>query len=669
MPRYRTIDSARSLPPRDLLSREKALVQQARLGQSVRLRYLVIGTVQCMGVIGYATGAFTTPWYLFFVFGPLSLASNVALDITRRRGAHRDWHFWAMMGLDTLLMAGNTMAVGRLGYLGIPFFLLVATGHSLGLPRAARIQIVLACLIYPFARAGGLLLDGASLTLAAAGVIGVETICLAVLGWLAIIGPIRFTVRLRRARRALDELSTGAFETRLPAGALDDIGFLAVSFNRAAEMLAETRTQLVEQERELRQVHKLEAVGRLAGGVAHDFNNYLTVVLANLELASTELPATSPAHADIREAVRATRGAAELTQQLLAFGRKQILKPEIVDLRATVEELSPVLSRLVGPRIHIATDFAPTPCLTRADASQLAQVVLNLATNARDAMTGSAGTLTITVRPEGIETARSSGAFRIVDAPVRLRREVDPTRDWVMLSVRDTGAGMDADTLARVFEPFFTTKEIGRGNGLGLATVHGIVAQSGGAVAVESTRGVGTTFSIYLPAAPAASVRQLPRGDRVITPSRAFPKLESSAERSLGVVLLVEDEAPVRVATRRILERAGYQVLEAADGQQALACFASREPGGDDAGRSRVQILVTDLIMPNIGGIELATRLRATRPDLPVILLSGYSAAALGDDGLALPGARFISKPPQRHELAEAIAGMLNGDPAVATTR
>jgi hypothetical protein len=162
VPRYRTVDSALSLPPRDLLSREKALVQQARLGQSVRLRYLVIAIVQCMGIVGYATGAFTTPWYLFFLFGPLSLASNVALDITRRRGAQRDWHFWAMMVLDTLLMAGNTLAVGPLGYLGIPFFLLVATGHSLGLPRAARVQIALACLVYPAARVGGVLLTGGS---------------------------------------------------------------------------------------------------------------------------------------------------------------------------------------------------------------------------------------------------------------------------------------------------------------------------------------------------------------------------------------------------------------------------------------------------------------------------------------------------------------------------
>jgi signal transduction histidine kinase/CheY-like chemotaxis protein len=562
------------------------------------------------------------------------------VDITRRRGWQRDWHFWAMLALDTLLMGANALAAGRLAYLSIPFFIVVALGHSLGLPRAARVQLLLACIVYPLACTGGLWLEHTRLTMADAGRIAMETICLGGLGWLAITGPIRFTDRLRRARHALDVLSTGVFDTRLPTGALDDIGFLAVSFNRAAEALAEAEGLLATREAELRQLHRIEAIGQLAGGVAHDFNNHLTVVLANLELASTEIPSSSPAHADIQEAARATRNAAELTQQLLAFGRKQILKPETIDVRAAVRELAPMIGRLVGANVRVATELAPAPCFASADASQLAQVLLNLATNARDAMGTTGGTLTIAVGAE---------------------------EDHVVLRVRDTGAGMDAATAARIFEPFFTTKGVGMGNGLGLATVHGIVAQSGGTVAVESAPGRGTTFTIRLPAvsAPVATSQRAKLGE-IITPSRSFPQLERSVDRNAGVVLLVEDEPTVRISTRRILERAGYQVVEAADGLDALKRFASRESGAEGEGGPPVQILVTDLMMPNLGGAELAARLRMTRPDLPVILLSGYSEDAVLAEGAPLPGAVFIGKPPQRHELVAAMAELLRREPARA---
>jgi signal transduction histidine kinase/CheY-like chemotaxis protein len=661
-------DSA--LPARDLLAREKILLQQARLGQSVRLRYLIVAVTGIIELVGIVTGAFTTPWPVFFVLWVLALAVNFAVDMARRNGWRREWHFTAMLVLDTLFIGAHAMAVRQFAYLGLLFFIVAAQGYSLGLPRAARFQLLLGCIVYPVSRVGGLWLLHSRLSAASIGAIVVETICLGGLGWVAISAPIRFTKRLRRTRHALDVLSEGAFDTRLPVGSVDDLDFLAASFNHTAEALAQSAAQLMEQEAQLRELHKLEAVGRLAGGIAHDFNNIHTVVLANLELASSEIPASSPAHADVQEAVRATRTAADLTQQLLAFGRKQILRPEILDLRTAVDGISPVIARLAGTNIRVVTELATVPCLTRADASQLMQALLNLATNARDAMQAASGTLTITVAPGDLQAARARGAF-VLDDPSRQLRSSGARADaasgevaeeWVMLSVRDTGAGMDADTLVRVFEPFFSTKGIGLGSGLGLATVQGIVAQSGGIIAVESVPGSGTTFSIYLPAVHAAAPA-LPRVARpATTPSKGAPMLERSADRNVGVVLLVEDEPTVRISTRRILERAGYQVVEAADGVEALKRFASRESGKDESGPP-VQILVTDLMMPNLGGAELATQLRTHRPDLPIILMSGYSEDAVLGDGMTIPDAVFIGKPPQRHELVAAMARLLRRGP------
>jgi PAS domain S-box-containing protein len=359
---------------------------------------------------------------------------------------------------------------------------------------------------------------------------------------------------------------------------------------------------VTEQERlgaQLRQAQKLEAVGRLAGGVAHDFNNLLTVITAGTRFAREAIPGNEAAHADLAEVDAAAARAAALTRQLLAFGRQQVLRPQVVDLNRVARDVAAMLRRVIGADVELLLALAPEPMRVHADPGQLELVLMNLAVNARDAMP-SGGTLRI-------ETGRVDG---------------EPSQ--VMLVVRDTGIGMSEATQARVFEPFFTTKDVGAGTGLGLAIVFGIVRQAGGAIRVHSAPGAGTSFVILLPAlapadeAPAAAVVSHAAGD----PAR-------------GTVLLVEDETPVRITARRILERHGYAVLEARHGAEALVLWRAH--------RAEITAVVTDLRMPEMGGRELAARLRAEGASLPVVFVSGYSdEAAAPADGHE---ARALEKP------------------------
>jgi len=374
-------------------------------------------------------------------------------------------------------------------------------------------------------------------------------------------------------------------------------------------LLAQMAEQRRLQER-LRQSQKLEAVGRLAGGVAHDFNNLLTAIDGFSDLALNQLAPEHPVRSDIEEVRRAAQRAAELTRQLLAFSGRQVLAPRVVDLNAVIADAARMLAKLAGE--HVELRFTPDgePALLRADPGQLEQVVTNLVVNARDAMP-SGGTISIATANEP---------------------------EHVLLTVADTGAGMSEETRAHAFEPFFTTKEVGKGTGLGLAVVHGIVVQSGGEIAVSSRPGLGSSFELRFPAAAEAPVA-------LRDADTARP--ESGHE----TVLLVEDETAVRDLARRMLELAGYAVVSASSGEEAERLFG-------DLGS--VDVLVTDLVMPGMNGRELADRLRRGRPDLCVVLMSGYSQDAEALDGLRAAGAAFVEKPFTSSALVSEVRGVLD---------
>jgi len=360
---------------------------------------------------------------------------------------------------------------------------------------------------------------------------------------------------------------------------------------------------------------KMEAIGRLAGGVAHDFNNILTAIGGYTDLLIADLPPDDPRRSDVEEIYRATVCAAGLTQQLLAFSRRQVLQPRVINLNALIPDLEKMLRRLIGEDILFATVLHPRLGNIRADPGKLEQVIVNLAVNARDAMPDG-GRLTIETR--NVELDESYAA----EHP-----SVKPGR-YVMLAVTDTGVGMDEDTKARVFEPFFTTKVRGKGTGLGLATVYGIVQQTGGHIWPYSEPGRGTAMRVYLP-----------RVDEPADPIEQSGDVTPEVLRGSETILLVEDEAPVRSVTRQLLERNGYTVLEAADGPAALALVNGA------TGEPHVDLLLTDVIMPGMSGRELANQLKARRPDLRVLFMSGYTDDAVVRHGMLEPGLAYLEKP------------------------
>jgi PAS domain S-box-containing protein len=393
-------------------------------------------------------------------------------------------------------------------------------------------------------------------------------------------------------------------------------------------MIAEDLTDKRKLEAELRQAQKMEAVGQLAAGVAHDFNNILTIIQghASLQLAVTEM---DPDVADsFKHIAGAAERAANLTRQLLAFSRKQVMQPRRLDLNGLVRQIATVLPRLIGEHIRLVTDLAPDLPAVFADDCNMEQIVLNLAVNARDAMP-SGGTLTVRTEDVSVDDTH-------------LRRVPDAVSGrYVCLSVRDTGIGMDLPTRTRIFEPFFTTKEVGKGTGMGLATVYGIVKQHDGWVEVESEAGQGAVFKIYLPVC----------GEAAEPDSRVI----SFAPRPLGdgrTVLVVEDDPSVRGLVKEILQHYHYRVLEAEDGEEALALAAEYS--------NEIVLLLTDMVMPRgISGRDLAVRLVADRPGLKVIYTSGYSPE-LFDSSLALEeGVNYLPKPYTSGMLAEILRGAL----------
>ena len=372
---------------------------------------------------------------------------------------------------------------------------------------------------------------------------------------------------------------------------------------------------LREREEQLRQAQKMEAVGQLAGGIAHDFNNLLMVIQGDSELILRRLPAEHPMRRNAEGIREASQQAASLTRQLLAFSRKQVLAPRIVDPNLIVANMHGMLQRLLGETIQLELVAAPDTGLVKADPGQLEQVIMNLAVNARDAM------------PDGGRLTIATGELELDSSAAREHSEAAPGR-YVMLQVSDTGTGMDQATRTRLFEPFFTTKEQGKGTGLGLSTVYGIVKQSGGHIWVQSEIGRGTTFKICLP---------LAEDEVAIVDSAGLADVEAEPVRGAETILLVEDARRVREVVREILEMNGYAILEARNGSEALDIVAAHT--------GPIHLMVTDVVMPHMSGRELAQRLATVRPETRVLFMSGYTDDAIVRHGVLEEGTAFLSKP------------------------
>ena len=377
---------------------------------------------------------------------------------------------------------------------------------------------------------------------------------------------------------------------------------------------------------QLRQLQKLESIGRLAGGVAHDFNNLLTSILGFIDLARRSQPSGSPAIELLEGATEAARRGATLTQQLLAFARKQIVHPTVVGIDQIIEGMTPMIRRLVGENLEVRLALAKTPDKVKVDVGSLEQVIMNLVVNARDAVVG---------------TGRITLETGIVRLAADTAREHDTTPgEHVFFAITDTGSGMSAEVAARAFEPFFTTKPVGKGTGLGLAMCEGIVRQAGGHITLDSEPGRGSTFRVFLPRAadePSAPITRAPPG---------------SPARGRETLLLVEDEPLILRMTKRVLSELGYTVLTASDGIEALEVLGRH--AGD------VQLLITDVVMPKMSGRELAARMTALRPDIRVLYSSGYAADAIGDDGVIGDGINFLAKPYEPSRLADAVRDVLD---------
>ena len=398
---------------------------------------------------------------------------------------------------------------------------------------------------------------------------------------------------------------------------------VGVERKRAEEALRQS-------EERLRQAQKMEAVGRLAGGVAHDFNNLLTVISSYSDLLLEDLGSDDPRRDDVEQIRKAADGAAALTRQLLAFSRQQVLQPKALDLKATVAGTEKLLKRLIGEDIQLATFLAPDLGVVNADPGQIEQIIINLAVNARDAM------------PAGGRLPIEAANVDMDEEYVRGHAPAGPGR-YVMLALSDTGIGMDEPTKARIFEPFFTTKEAGKGTGLGLATVYGIVKQSGGFIWVYSEPGRGTTFKVYLP--------------RIEEPAEPAAAPTATVElRGTETVLVVEDAPSVRMVTRQVLERYGYTVLEASNGATALRLAAKHH--------GRIHLLLTDVVMPGLSGRQLAQQLAQLRPDLKVLYASGYTDNAILHHGILESGIAYLQKPFTPETLGRSVRQVLDSSPA-----
>ncbi|PYQ43788.1 MAG: hybrid sensor histidine kinase/response regulator [Acidobacteria bacterium] len=427
--------------------------------------------------------------------------------------------------------------------------------------------------------------------------------------------------------------SDGTWQHRLKDGALIDVEIssnaIVLRGRPARLVLATDVSEKRRLETQLRQAHKMEAIGRLAGGVAHDFNNLLGVITGYGELLRKALGPAHPEQRRLTEIQKAAERAANLTRQLLAFSRKQVLETKILDLNEVVRGLEGMLHRLIGEDVRLVTKAAPAIGRVRADRGQVEQVILNLVVNSRDAM------------PRGGELIIETAKAVLDEAYSHQHADVRPG-PYAMLAVSDTGAGMDAETQSHIFEPFFTTKEEGKGTGLGLATVFGIVKQSGGHVSVYSEVGRGSTFRVYLPCTDEDK------------PAEAEGASPPSDLRGHEAILVVEDAEALRAMIREILEGAGYSVVENAAPTAVVEEI-------DRLGR--VDVLLTDVVMPRMSGPELAGTLRRTHPHLKVLFISGYTDQAVGHHGVFAPDSQFLQKPFTTAALLTKVRALLDSRP------
>jgi signal transduction histidine kinase len=385
-------------------------------------------------------------------------------------------------------------------------------------------------------------------------------------------------------------------------------------------------------EAQLRHAQKMESVGRLAGGVAHDFNNLLTVINGYSEFLLSQLNAPGPLRSYAQEIRKAGERAASLTKQLLAFSRKQVTEPRVLDLNTTIKDSAPFLQRLIGEDVALTTRLDGALGQVIADPDQIGQVLMNLVVNARDAM------------PEGGKLDIETKNVEFASDNTAISPDTTPGR-YVLVSVTDTGLGMDETTQLHIFEPFFTTKEAGKGTGLGLSTVYGIIRQSGGWIDVSSQVGSGTAFKLYLPRIDAG-----PMPERNET---SAPTLGGS-----GTILLVEDQEAVRTLTKAVLRQYGYQVIEAFDGEEAIA-VASRFSG-------QIHLLLTDVILPGMNGKQVSERLKGLRPDMKVLFMSGYAADVIAHRGALDRGVALLRKPFSPEQLAAKVRDVLAHSPESA---
>ena len=393
------------------------------------------------------------------------------------------------------------------------------------------------------------------------------------------------------------------------------------------ERRVEERTkELRNSEEQLRQSQKMEAIGRLAGGVAHDFNNLLSVILSYGEMMSSELPKDDALHGELTEIRKAAQRAADLTRQLLAFSRQQVLAPKVTDLNQTLVSMDKMLTRIIGEHIEVRTLQSQALGMVKVDPGQIEQVIMNLVVNARDAMP-KGGTITLETANIELDQSYADEHVGVTAGP------------HVMVAVTDTGVGMDKKTLGRIFEPFFTTKETGKGTGLGLSTVFGIVKQSGGHIWVYSELDHGTTFKIYFPRVNAEQ-RRASVGQMATTP------------RGSETILLVEDEDQVRALATKVLQRQGYEVFHAHDAAAAIALAKKHE--------GRIDLLLTDVVMPKMSGRELVEKLGPTRPDMKVLFMSGYTDDTIVHHGVLGAGVAFLQKPITPDTLARKVREVLD---------
>jgi CheY-like chemotaxis protein len=372
----------------------------------------------------------------------------------------------------------------------------------------------------------------------------------------------------------------------------------------------------------------MESIGRLAGGIAHDFNNLLTAILGNVELAKSELPDASRASGDLDEIEKSAVRATKLTSQLLTFARRRVVEPQVVNLNEATAATETLLRRLISERVELSVRLEADPSHVRIDPGQFEQVIMNLAVNARDAMPGGGR---LEIRTRAATPAEREEAFG-GEAPVE---------EAVVLAVSDTGVGMEPEVMGRLFEPFFTTKAAGHGTGLGLAICYGIVGQAGGYIGVESAPGEGTTFKIILPSARSSEM------------AIEVEPVDAGEGRGSEVVLLVEDEDAVRRLVERALGQKGYEVLSAAHGDEAMNIVSSR--GAD------IEVLITDIVMPRMGGLEVAALVKERVPGVKVLYISGYSDSEEAHRVIGTAGKAFLAKPFSPSELARRVRALCDG--------